>query len=131
MKTCTLEGLADQGEGGPLIADGGGVDEGLDGGGGAAGIVALENAPQHPRRLPPGEVGRPLRPILAAHPAVLGETPLRRGRRRRARRHGSQRRRGRHNRGSKSQRSQVLKQNGFIANPLKAHITKAVIPGNQ
>ena len=69
MRLLTLEGLADEREGGALVADGGGVDEGLDGARGAPGGVPAEHAPEHRRGLAPSEVRGALRRVPARHPA--------------------------------------------------------------
>jgi hypothetical protein len=68
-KTLTLEGLADEREGGALVADGGGVNEGLYGASGAPGGVPAEHAPEHRGRLSPREERGALRRVLARHPA--------------------------------------------------------------
>lgn len=62
----TFEGLAEEGEGGLLVADGGAVDEGLDGGFGVARGVSFEYASQHLRGLSSSEVRRTIRFAAAA-----------------------------------------------------------------
>lgn len=91
----TLEGLADEGEGGALVADGGGVHERLDGARSAPGRVPAEHAAEHRGRLAPREERRPLRRVPARHPSPRRLARRRPGRgnvaavlRRRRRRHG-------------------------------------------
>ncbi|RWR80558.1 hypothetical protein CKAN_00920300 [Cinnamomum micranthum f. kanehirae] len=68
MYVHTFEGLTEEGEGGLLVADGGAVDEGFDGGFGVARGVSFEYASQHLRGLSSSEVRRTIHFAAAAEP---------------------------------------------------------------
>ena len=78
-RLLTLEGLADESEGGALVSDGWGVDKGFYGARGAPGGIPAEHAPEHSCCLSPREERGPLRRVPARHP-TLGPPVLSGGR---------------------------------------------------